>query len=65
MDLKTLKDTPPWDWPEDAGKMILEILVNLTGSHDEDITEAIYDALSMAEGSSEDEDYNEDDDLLH
>lgn len=26
MDLKTLKDTPPWDWPEDAGKMFLEIL---------------------------------------
>jgi len=26
MDLKTLKDTPPWDWPEDASKMILEIL---------------------------------------
>ena len=26
MDLKTLKDTPPWDWPADAGKMFLEIL---------------------------------------
>ena len=26
MDLKTLKDTPPWDWPEGAGKMFLEIL---------------------------------------
>ena len=21
MDLKTLRDTPPWDWPEDAGFM--------------------------------------------
>ena len=21
MDLKTLKDTPPWDWPEGADKM--------------------------------------------
>ena len=26
MNLKTLKDTPPWNWPEDAGKMFLEIL---------------------------------------
>jgi hypothetical protein len=26
MDLEILKDTPPWDWPEDAGKMFLGIL---------------------------------------
>ncbi len=26
MDLKTLKDTPPWEWPEGAGKMFLGIL---------------------------------------
>lgn len=26
MDLKTLKDIPPWDWPEGAAKMFLEIL---------------------------------------
>src|ERR1039457_5746509 len=26
MDLKTLLDTPPWDWPERAGKMFCEIL---------------------------------------
>jgi hypothetical protein len=26
MDLKTLKDTPPWDWPEGANKLFLEIL---------------------------------------
>lgn len=26
MDLKTLKDTPPWEWPEDTGKMFLGIL---------------------------------------
>ena len=26
MDLKLLKDTPPWDWPEDAGKIFLETL---------------------------------------
>ena len=42
-----------------------EVLANLTDSHDEDITEAVYDALALTEGLSEDEDYNEDDDLLH
>lgn len=26
MDLKTLKETPPWDWPEDAGRMLVDIL---------------------------------------
>ena len=26
MNLKTLKDTPPWDWPEDVGKFFLEVL---------------------------------------
>ncbi len=26
MDLKTLKDTPSWDWPEGAGKMLLGVL---------------------------------------
>ncbi len=26
MDLKTLKDTPPWEWPEGVGKMFLGIL---------------------------------------
>lgn len=26
MDLKLLMDTPPWDWPKDAGKIILGIL---------------------------------------
>ena len=28
MDLKTLQDTPPWDWPRDAGKMFQEILID-------------------------------------
>jgi hypothetical protein len=28
MDLKTLEETPSWDWPEDAGEMLLEILVD-------------------------------------
>jgi hypothetical protein len=26
MDLRTLKNTPPWDWPEGTGKRLLEIL---------------------------------------
>jgi hypothetical protein len=28
MDLKTLQDTPPWDWPRDAGQRIQEILID-------------------------------------
>jgi hypothetical protein len=28
MDLKTLLDTPPWDWPRDAGTLFLKILTD-------------------------------------
>jgi hypothetical protein len=28
MDLKTLRDTPPWEWPKNAGQMFLGILRN-------------------------------------
>jgi len=28
MDLKTLQDTPPWDWPRDAGKKFQKILID-------------------------------------
>jgi hypothetical protein len=28
MDLNTLNETPPWNWPMDAGKMLLEILAD-------------------------------------
>jgi hypothetical protein len=28
MDLKTLLDTPPWDWPTDAGQMFRKILID-------------------------------------
>jgi hypothetical protein len=28
MNLKTLLDTPPWDWPTDAGRMFRKILVD-------------------------------------
>jgi hypothetical protein len=47
MDLKRLKDTPPWEWPEDAGKTFLGELLD---SEDEDIAEAAYEALTIAEG---------------
>ena len=26
MNVSTLKDTPPWDWPEGTGKQLLDIL---------------------------------------
>ena len=26
MDLKTMKETPPWDWPEGSGERFLEVL---------------------------------------
>src|ERR1035437_1952793 len=28
MDLKTLRDTPPWEWPRNAGKTLLGILLD-------------------------------------
>jgi hypothetical protein len=28
MDVKTLNNTPPWEWPEDAGTTILEVLTD-------------------------------------
>jgi hypothetical protein len=28
MDLKTLQETPPWDWPTDAANRFQEILIN-------------------------------------
>jgi hypothetical protein len=28
MDIKTLLDTPPWDWPRDAGRMFWKILID-------------------------------------
>jgi hypothetical protein len=28
MDMKTLQDTPPWDWPRDAGKRIQQVLID-------------------------------------
>ncbi|MGA8104912.1 MAG: hypothetical protein WB869_22335, partial [Candidatus Acidiferrales bacterium] len=26
MDLKALKDTPPWDWPEDTAEKLVRVL---------------------------------------
>src|SRR5215469_1119787 len=28
MDLKILQDTPPWDWPRDAGKEFQQVLLD-------------------------------------
>lgn len=28
MDIKTLKETPPWEWPSDAGKTLMKVLRN-------------------------------------
>jgi hypothetical protein len=28
MDIKTLQDIPPWDWPRDAGKRLKEVLID-------------------------------------
>src|SRR6267143_1725192 len=28
MDLKTLLDTPPWDWPKDAGRLFQRTLID-------------------------------------
>ncbi|MEA3274394.1 MAG: hypothetical protein U9Q81_03695 [Pseudomonadota bacterium] len=35
MDLETLNDTPPWDWPQETAKRLLEILRNRRGSQEE------------------------------
>jgi hypothetical protein len=32
MDIKALRDTPPWDWPRDTGKKLQEILINRRAS---------------------------------
>lgn len=42
-----------------------EILVGLTESEDEDIVEAVYDAMAMAGGLGEGDDYDEDDEFFH
>lgn len=37
MDLKILKETPPWDWPDGASKVLFEIL----GDHQADVSDRI------------------------
>jgi hypothetical protein len=68
MDVKTLNNTPPWEWPEDAGTTILGVL---TDEHAEDsdrvlaaelagdvvvINDELADALLAVVGSSSDPD---------
>jgi hypothetical protein len=40
MDLKTLLDTPPWDWPEDAGRVFQKILVDHRASQSDRLVAA-------------------------
>ena len=101
MDLKTPKQTLPWDWAKEAGKILFgilrddhaegserllaaelaainvvanirpqeaaELLGDPTDSDDEDIVEAAFEALAMAQWQLEAEDWDEDeeDELLH
>jgi hypothetical protein len=64
MKLETLKNTPPWDRPEGSNPDIQEasqMLGDLIDSDDEEIAEAVHEALAMAEGVSSEDD--EDDDV--
>jgi len=40
MDLKTLLDTPPWDWPRDAGRLFLKILIDRRADESERLVAA-------------------------
>jgi hypothetical protein len=40
MDLKSLLDTPPWDWPRDAGRMFQKILVDRRANESDRIVAA-------------------------
>jgi|TARA_Y100000310_G_scaffold338250_1_gene427370 hypothetical protein len=40
MKLKTLLDTPPWDWPADAGKTLLEVLTDAQAKADDRLAAA-------------------------
>src|SRR5580700_6313747 len=40
MDLKTLLDIPPWDWPEDAARMFHKILVDQRASESDRLVAA-------------------------
>ena len=65
MDLKLLKDTPPWEWPKDAGKMFLEILNSDKADESDRLlaTELAGDFIVINDGMShvvDDESYNSD-----
>jgi hypothetical protein len=40
MDLKTLQDTPPWEWPTDAGKALQGILIDNRGKESDRLAAA-------------------------
>jgi len=68
MDLKTLEETPPWEWPKDTDKMLLDILrkgpvddpdrmlaVQLAGESTVVNDELVRALLSVAQNDKEDE----------
>ncbi len=68
MGLKILSETPPWEWPEEAGKMLHEILANdqadaserilaaeLAGDYTVINDELVDDLLSILQGENESE----------
>ncbi len=58
MDLKTLYVMiPPWDWPEDTG-----VVLQLLYSDDDDIVDAVHEALGMLEGGRFDDAIDDEDD---
>lgn len=77
MDLKTLKDTPSWDWPDGASKMFLEILIDDRAADSDRImaaelagdftviNEELVDALLSILRSGDELDDNEDDEPVH
>ena len=40
MDIKTLLDIPPWDWPRDAGRTFLKILIDQRANESDRLTAA-------------------------
>ena len=52
MDVKTLNNTPPWEWPEDAGTTILGVLAD---KHAEDSDRVLAAELAGEEGVVNDE----------
>ena len=55
MNLKTLKDTPPWEWPRDAGKRFQKVLIDPHAKDSERLLAADLagDVIAMNDGLAE------------